>query len=849
SYVEGLKNEVKELETARKRVQRSVDEARYDGKRVYIDVEDWLESVKKQAEEAGNLLKHGESANNACFHGWLPNPKGRRLIGRKVKKMTNVIQRLHKKSTSSYFQKVYYEDTPTGIVTATTSTTRFVDNKEDVLESRAKIAEDVIKAIADDNVSVIGVHGPGGVGKSKLLEDVERRVREAKMFDVVAKARVLQNPDLKTIQDNITYALGLKLKNEETTSVRADRLYKRLKSDPQKNILIILDDLWKKLELKEVGIPCGYDNKIKGCKLLLASRDRGILRTDMNSDRAFRVNELEKGEVQRLFERTVGDIVNNPEYKPWVDGVIEKCGGLPLLIVSSAKRLNHGDLVAWRNASTNIDELFVKSIVERNYDDLKDNLATRSKRLGIDRDDMERFGMHDIFVDVAISVASKEWNALVGRNDSGFKEWSKDELRKCTAMSFPHVGINELPEKLDCPNLRMLLLLERNRFLKVPESFLESMEKLEVLDFSDFYFTSLPSSIESLENLKSLCLDRCYIEDVAILEKLKQLQFLSFIGSTIFRLPKEIGSLTELRFLDLTWCERLRVIEPVVLGSLVNLEELYMEDSFDQWASEDDALPSNASVAELKNMKKLRTLHIAIPRSANLSGDLPFGKLNKHKIQIGDIWDWSGEYEQSRTLKLKLDSGNLLNEEWVQRCFHRTQDLYLDGMQDGGNSIHDLCVEGFQELKHLHVQSGPSFQYVAHSPENVTTFTKLESLFLRNLSNLEKIYRGSLAPESFNKLKSVKMDNCGKIKYLFPLSMMRVFLQLEEIEMNRCHLIHQIVANAEVDETGIEIIDYIICDPKVKSCNLRRLTLRNLPELTSFYKTEDHSGILFDGQQ
>ncbi|XP_039164119.1 disease resistance protein At4g27190-like isoform X2 [Eucalyptus grandis] len=269
-----------------------------------------------------------------------------------------------------------------------------------------------------------------------------------------------------------------------------------------------------------------------------------------------------------------------------------------------------------------------------------------------------------------------------------------------------------------------------------------------------------------------------------------------------------------------------------------------MADSFDRWEAEDEAPRRNASLTELKNMNKLSTLDIAIPHSANLPRHLPFGKLKKHKIQIGGVWDWSVEYKESRTLKLKLDSGDLLLEEWVQRCLQRTQHLHLDGLQDGNDSIHDLCIEGFQELKHLHVQNSPSFHYVVHPTNNVqcTAFTRLVSLFLENLDNFNKIYCGCLALESFSKLKIVKVDNCGEIKHLFPLSMTRILPQLEEIEITRCHLMQQIVADAEVDRDEIY-------DPNVKLCNLHRLTLRNLPEMTSFYKTANLSVDFFDGQQ
>ncbi|KAF8032381.1 hypothetical protein BT93_D1330 [Corymbia citriodora subsp. variegata] len=899
SYVKDLEKGVKDLKNARERVQCSVDKALYDGKPIYTEVKDWLESVKKEAEEAENLLRDGENAKHECFRGWLSNPVVRHPIGRKVKKITKVIRGLNEKSQSGNFEKVYYENTPIGFVTASTSTVRSVDKKEDGLKSRALIIEDVMKAIANDRVRVIGVYGPGGVGKTKLLEDVERRVKEENLFDVVAMANVSRNPNLKRIQKEITDVLGLHLMNEKTVRGRAYRLRDALERDPKRNILIILDDLWEKLELKEIGIPCEDDNKVRGCKLLLTSRNRDVLRIAMGSDKEFRLDELKHEEARRLFERTMGDRVNDPEFEPWVDGVVKNCGGLPLLIVPLAKGLKHKDLAAWRNASTNRDLSDVKSLVELSYNDLKDErikslflvcaltsgrISTRDSlvycmglglfkkfsntlqkardrliedlhtlqdsSLLLESDDMERFKMHDIFVDVASSMHDEfidmKWNTLVGRKDYGFKEWSKDELRKCTAISFPYVGIDALPEKLDCPNLRMLLLFEDNLYLKLHESFFESMKKLQVLDLTGLSLTSLPSSIEFLENLKSLSLDFCHLDDVTILGTLKGLQFLSFLDSTIARLPQEIGGLTELRFLDLRGCTRLRVIEPGVLGSLVNLEELYMEDSFDHWEAEDEASQSNASLVELKSMKKLSTLYIAIPHSANLSRDLPFGKLSKYKIQIGDAWDWSGEYKESRTLKLKMDLGNFL-EKWVQRCLRITQDLHLDGLQDDNDRIHDLSVEGFQELRHLHVQNSPSVQYIVHSTENVQciAFTKLESLFLENLNKLEKICHGCLASESFCKLKIVKVNNCGEINHLFPFPMMRVFLQLEEIEISGCHLMQLIVVDAEADEDIIEIDD----DPIVNSCNLRRMILCNLPKMTSFCRTTYPSVVFFDGHQ
>ena len=63
--------------------------------------------------------------------------------------------------------------------------------------------------------------------------------------------------------------LGLELK-KVTIPARAGKLMQRLKKE---KILIILDDIWREVNLEEVGIPCKDDNQ-KDCKLVLASRDQ-----------------------------------------------------------------------------------------------------------------------------------------------------------------------------------------------------------------------------------------------------------------------------------------------------------------------------------------------------------------------------------------------------------------------------------------------------------------------------------------------------------------------------------------------------------------------------------------------
>jgi Leucine-rich repeat (LRR) protein len=222
--------------------------------------------------------------------------------------------------------------------------------------------------------------------------------------------------------------------------------------------------------------------------------------------------------------------------------------------------------------------------------------------------------MHDVVRDVATFIASRDHNMLVLRDNSGLKKWPDvDALKRCTAFSIRGGDIHELPNNMECPDLRFLYVTGGDRSLQIPETFFKGMGKLQVLDLTGMKLPSLPSSLGFLGKLQTLCLDQCVLEDIAIIGELKNLVVLSLLSSDLSQLPREIGLLTHLRLLDLSNCSKLEVIPPNVLSSLVELEELYIGNSFVQWEIEGpNSKRNNASLAELKHLSQLITLEIQI---------------------------------------------------------------------------------------------------------------------------------------------------------------------------------------------------------------------------------------------
>lgn len=80
-------------------------------------------------------------------------------------------------------------------------------------------------------------------------------------------------------------------------SARAEQLCRRLKQKMQ--ILLVLDDVWEKLELYQLGITFGNDRN--QCKMLLTSRFHDVMENDMSADMIFLLRELSDNEAKGLY--------------------------------------------------------------------------------------------------------------------------------------------------------------------------------------------------------------------------------------------------------------------------------------------------------------------------------------------------------------------------------------------------------------------------------------------------------------------------------------------------------------------------------------------------------------------
>ncbi|PRQ37008.1 putative P-loop containing nucleoside triphosphate hydrolase, leucine-rich repeat domain, L [Rosa chinensis] len=754
-----LESQVDKLGDARQSMKRAVETEERKGREIKAGVKNWLTKVDEMTKEADDFLKDEQHAETRCLHGFCPNLKFRHHRSRKSTKLFQEVAELLRTDSGD----IAYDVKPEEVCITPAKDYQAFD-------SRTSVAKEIMNELRQSNTDMIGVYGIGGVGKTTLAKEVYRQAQQDKTLfdDAVIVLDVKKIPGLEEIQKRIAEKLGMDILGDETTDKRASRLCSRIK---KKKVLVILDDIQEKIDLEIVGLPL-----VSNCKVLLTSRTREVLSGEMHTQKEFQLDLLDAEENWSLFEKMAGDVVQNFAIREVATEVAQKCGGLPVLVVTVASALkNRSELHAWKDALRRL-KIFDKqgfmekaySALEWSYEQLDDkelkplfllsgiikgssiclnDLLKYSMGLGLiknvdtmeeaqdalhslveklkdycllleDNDHNGVVRMHDLVHEVVNRIAWRDKHVFKVAIGDEFKEWpTKDFCTNCTMIILKSCSIPQLPKGLECPELKMFNFTSRDvdHYLEIPSNFFGGMKKVRVLDLTKLSIPLLPSSLQFLESLRTLCLDQCTLGDVTLIGQLQNLEILSFIESKFKELPKEIGQLTRLRFLDLNGCSQLEVISPNVISNLKRLENLRMGNSFNRWEGEGviSGERRNANLEELKHLPQLTALQIHIPDASILPADLfTTSKLKRFQICIGYAWKWDNVDEALNALKLRLTASNEL-DQGLRMLLKRTEDLYLEGTEGVNNSIVDqIGAEGFQILKHLHLQTNAEFTYI-----------------------------------------------------------------------------------------------------------------------------------------
>ncbi|KAL7216262.1 hypothetical protein ACSBR1_028248 [Camellia fascicularis] len=360
--IQNLLDETEKFENELTRIDGRVERAKNNGEIPEADVLQWIESANGIKGDVEALLVDATRENMWCLK-CCPNVSRRYKLGKESKEKTARVISL--KDSGKQYMTIEVAQRAPPLKFGYNFSQGYV-----AFDSRAEIFEEIMKALADPCIKMIGLYGPGGVGKTTMATEVGKLAKQNGLFDDVAMATISQTLNEKAVKEKLALQLGLPLDGS------AYQLYHRLNNG--KRNLVILDDVWKPLNLVDIEIPITDGNK--GCKVVITSRKRGLCQKMLVSvdqedssngvlaepetwTKEFLIGVLRELEAWALFEK-VASISVESEIPSEAKEVCNKCGGLPVAIRAVASALKWKGKHAWSDALRQLKNYKIKEIAD-----------------------------------------------------------------------------------------------------------------------------------------------------------------------------------------------------------------------------------------------------------------------------------------------------------------------------------------------------------------------------------------------------------------------------------------------------------------------------------------------------
>nr|AFD62209.1 nonfunctional CC-NBS-LRR disease resistance protein R180-Wei-0 [Arabidopsis thaliana] len=657
--------------------------------------------------------------------------------------------------------------------------------------------------LMEDGVGIMGLHGMGGVGKTTLFKKIHNKFAEiGGTFDIVIWIVVSQGAKLSKLQEDIAEKLHLcddlwKNKNE---SDKATDIHRVLKG---KRFVLMLDDMWEKVDLEAIGIP--YPKEVNKCKVAFTTRDQKVC-GEMGDHKPMQVKCLEPEDAWELFKNKVGDntLRSDPVIVELAREVAQKCRGLPLALnvigetmasKTYVQEWEHARDVLTRSAAEFSDmENKILPILKYSYDSLgdehikscflycalfpeddeiyneklidywicegfigEDQVIKRARNKGyamlgtltranlLTKVSTNLCGMHDVVREMALWIASdfgKQKENFVVQARVGLHEIPKvKDWGAVRRMSLMMNKIEGITCESKCSELTTLFL-QGNQLKNLSGEFIRYMQKLVVLDLSyNRDFNKLPEQMSGLVSL----------------------QFLDLSCTSIGQLPVGLKELKKLTFLDLGFTERLCSISGI--SRLLSLRLLSL-----LWSN----VHGDASV--LKELQQLENLQFHI-RGVKFESkgflQKPFDLSFLASMEnLSSLWVKNSYFSE-------IDSSYLHINPKIP-CFTNLSRLIIKKC----HSMKDLTWILFApNLVFLQIRDSREVGEIINKEKatnltSITPFRKLETLYLYGLSKLESIY---WSPLPFPRLLIIHVLHCPKLRKL-PLNATSVPL-VEEFQI------------------------------------------------------------------
>ncbi|KAL6653975.1 hypothetical protein ACP70R_007440 [Stipagrostis hirtigluma subsp. patula] len=450
--------------------------------------------------------------------------------------------------------------------------------------------DELIKILMEGNEvsmkqdKIVSIVGFGGLGKTTLANVVYEKLRT--QFDCWAFVSVSQTPDMKKLFKAMLSELG-KMINEEALDER--RLINLLRDFLQdKRYFIIIDDIWN-ISTWEM-IRCALPDNSAGYRVITTTR---ISTVAEHIGGAYNMKALclENSRIL-LFRRIFGneEKVKCPDELVEVsDRILNKCGGVPLAIITIASLLanKRRDKIEWYDVCNSIDSGLEKNsldvenmrrILSLSYYDMPFNLRTCLLYLSVFPQDYSIGISRLIWMWIAegfirceeegvtpFEMGERYFNELTNRSmiqpifDYGMIDSCRVhdmvlDLIRSLSSEEKFVTIWNYMDQTSISVKVRRLSLQNGKLDHTTPMYTNSMQQVRSVIFFESAVHLMPYLIQSFKVLRVLDLE-AYDHmvgsnpNIKYIGNLFHLRYLRLIDDSIARLPDEVGNLQFLQTL------------------------------------------------------------------------------------------------------------------------------------------------------------------------------------------------------------------------------------------------------------------------------------------------------------